>query len=198
MTLCSAQGRQLTRALAFQPGASRGRDGGRPRTRPPWRGPPPRPAAFPLRPARQPANWTAAARRPCAASRGPCCCRCSSLCLWSPGLLRRRSARRGAWCGVPGCRRASFCRSAISTCRPSARRAKTSLARPQVAFSRGPPLSRCRLPCVPAARPRRRDRASRESAPPLACSVALPRASSSLHHLATKRGGSRNQSLLNE
>lgn len=108
-------------------------------------------------------SWTAAARRPCAASRWFRCYRCSSPCSWPRGPPRLRSARRRAWCGGPGCGRASFCPSAISTCRPSTRRAKTSLARPQVAFGRGPPLLSCPLPSVPAARSRR-DRASRESA----------------------------------
>ncbi|XP_070329731.1 protein O-glucosyltransferase 3 isoform X3 [Odocoileus virginianus] len=79
-----------------------------------------------------PPSWGAVARRPCAVSRWPGCWRCRSPCSWPQGPRRRRSARRGAWCGAPGCRRASFCRSAISTCRPSTRRAKTSPARPQV------------------------------------------------------------------
>lgn len=124
-------------------------------------------------PSPPPPSWTAAARRPCAASRGPCCCRCRSPCSWPRGPPRRRSARQGAWCGGPGCRRASFCPSAISTCRPSPRRAKTSPARPQVAFSRGLPRPAARFPPVPAARPRR---SALLGNPPAACVAPFPAA----------------------
>ena len=159
----SARRSRLRRALAFRPEGGRRRGGGRRRAARPGVGPAPaRRAPIPSPPL---PSWTAAARRPCAASRWFRCYRCSSPCSWPRGPPRLRSARRGAWCGGPGCGRASFCPSAISTCRPSTRRAKTSLARPQVAFGRGPPSLRCPLPSVPAARPRRDcDRASRESA----------------------------------
>lgn len=92
---------------------------------------------------------TAAAPRPCAASRAPRCSSCSSSCSWPRAPPRLRSVRRAAWCGGPGCGRASFCPSAISTCRPSARRATTSPARPQVAFGHPPSSPGCPLPWSP-------------------------------------------------
>lgn len=169
---------------------------------PPRGGPRPRPAA--RGPSLPPAELEPASVRPCTASRRPCCCRCSSPCLRPLRPPRRQSALRGAWCGGRGCRPESFCPCAISIYRPSTRRAKTSPARPQVAFSR-----RLCLPLRPSARfpvrVPRRDRASRESARrlrgalPRCCGSACSRSWSPLLFPPCSRtqnwGGSRKQSL---
>lgn len=206
MTLRSAQGRRLPRALAFRRGDSRGRDGGRPRTRPPWSGPPPRP-----RPAALPAP--PGSRR--AGRRGPATMRRLPWALLLPPQLVLLVVTRAPEAPVsaprslvwgPGLQAGVvlpvryFYLQAVSSEGQNLTRSPPGSVQPRASLAPLPAPLRPR--CASSPRPRlpgiRPSPAWRPS-PGVLCRPSSGLVTSScLHRPATKGGGSLNKSLLNE